>query len=123
MVQYVAETFAHCTLKAVSIEDAGDILQTFGNVHISFFSAYCFMNIACRFPCNFPVHHIMIYYTYLTFIAHSYIFYIFIVLSNMKIVLSNINLFRTVFALRTCSTAPYQFCQQMYCAQFYLMSV
>ena len=33
----VAKTFVYCTLNTVSIEDAGDISQTFANVNISFF--------------------------------------------------------------------------------------
>lgn len=36
--------------------------------------------------------------------------------------LMHINVFRTVFAEKTCSTAPYQLCQRMYCAQCWLMS-
>ena len=36
----VAETFAYCTLKTVSIEEAANILETFGNV--------CFICIICQ---------------------------------------------------------------------------
>ena len=36
--------------------------------------------------------------------------------------LMHINVFGTVFAEKTCSTAPYQLCQRMYCAQCWLMS-
>ena len=33
----IAKTFVYCPLNTVSIEDAGDIFQTFANVNISFF--------------------------------------------------------------------------------------
>ena len=33
----VAETFAYCSMRTVSIEEAAEILQTFGNVRIIYF--------------------------------------------------------------------------------------
>ena len=76
----VAEPFAYCTLKTVSIEDAGDTLQTFGNVCISVFIYFCLLfYVYCM---HSPVQHIMIYYTYLTY---NYIFYIFILLMHIKV--------------------------------------
>ena len=49
----VAETFAYCTSKTASNEDAGDVLKTFRNVcwFAIFISSYLVMNFACNELC------------------------------------------------------------------------
>ena len=70
------------------------------------FSAYCFMHIARSFPYSMLWYIIHIWYIN----AYQCIFYIFIALMHL-------NVFRTIFAHRTCNTAPYLLCQRMYCMQ------
>ena len=104
----IAEKFAYCTLRTVSIEDAVDILQTFGPGYVCISCLFDFCLLFPVYCMQSSVLHIIKIYTYLTFIAYNWRFYILILLMH-------INIFKTVFARRTCSTAPYQLCQRMYC--------
>ena len=109
----VAETFVYCTLNTVLIEDTGDVLQTFVTVRISFvFLLLLVVSCTLHAVSHTACYDILYIFDNLMHI-NAYIAYI---------VLVHMNVFRTIFAQRTSSTAPYLLCQRMYCVWFCLMS-